>query len=76
MKKNLGLVRCQIDIDRGRWNCNFKHEDGIAVSGLVVRILSSVVLTQQLMMNHTIQPACRQTGNKRMLLDTNKVIVV
>lgn len=48
MKEKLGLVRGQVDIDRGRRHREAEHEDGITASGSVVRILSTVVLPQQL----------------------------
>lgn len=48
MKKNLSLVRGQVDVNCGRRNCDAKHQDGIPVPGSVVRILCGVVLAQQL----------------------------
>lgn len=48
MKKNLRLVWCQIDVDGGGQHRHFEHDGGMAVPRRVVRILSAVVLPQQL----------------------------
>lgn len=53
MKKNLGLVWCQVDINCGWRQYNAKHKDGIPVPSSVIRILCSVVLAQQLKRKHT-----------------------
>lgn len=48
MEKNLRLVWCQIDVDGGGQHRHFEHDGGMAVPCRVVRILSAVVLPQQL----------------------------
>lgn len=48
LKKNLSLVRGQVDVHCGRRHCNAQHEDGVAVPGSLIGILSSVVLAQHL----------------------------
>ena len=66
--ENLGLVWRQIDVDwRGR-NRHFEHEGGITVSGRVIRILSGVVLTQQLTSGHTTQQGDRVHVNMNFFL--------
>lgn len=48
VKKNLRLIRRQIDIDGGRQHGHFEHGGRVAVPRRVVRVLSAVVLPQQL----------------------------
>lgn len=48
MEKNLRLVRGQIDVDGGRQHRHFEHDGRVAVPRRVVRVLSRVVLPQQL----------------------------
>lgn len=48
LKEDLSLVRGQVDVHCGRRHCNAQHEDGVAVPGSLIGILSSIVLAQHL----------------------------